>query len=381
MRLLRISGDHVEVIPERSYRDRDVGGFGESTLQELLVAHPEIIPSEEMDADDPPRFMVIKAEAGVTLGSLDILMIDQKGVPTAVEVKLVDNREMRRMVLAQGVEYLAHLQGEWTPERMLEEGQAFWSERKSNFETESQKRLGIPFDGEFTERIAANLDGNRLRLIIAGDRIPSELRTVIEYLNEASIFEVYGLEVRLCATGEESDLILAPQLVGFTQRAQERKRSRTSTRWDKERFFTALAETSPPEEVALAEDLMAFGIEVTGRGVEWGTGRDRGSLTARLVVNGERFSLFSIYTTGQFSVNIGWSHEKFERLGTDLSEKYRSTAKDRVSVDFDQTNWERGWPMAELSALTRDSGADFKELIRNFVSEIQDLSEKISNKT
>ncbi len=120
MRLFHISpSNDIEVIDQASYRDATTGGFGEVTLQEMIVDHPELIPSDEIDEADPPRFLVLLSEAGVTPGSMDVLLIDHRGVPTVVETKLVDNREIRRSVLAQGIEYLAHLKTEWNTQRMV----------------------------------------------------------------------------------------------------------------------------------------------------------------------------------------------------------------------------------------------------------------------
>lgn len=96
MKLFRISKSKVEVLTEHNYRDKEVMGFGEKTLQRFIIDHPEIIPGEEIDPDDPSRFVVVKNEAGVTAGSMDILLVDQKGVPTIIEAKLTDNREIRR---------------------------------------------------------------------------------------------------------------------------------------------------------------------------------------------------------------------------------------------------------------------------------------------
>lgn len=151
------------------------------------------------------------------------------------------------------------------------------------------------------------------------------------------------------------------------------KPGRTGARWDRQRFFAALAQRSSPEKVALAEDLIAFGIEVSGNAIEWGAGKDRGSFTARLTLGSERFSLFSVYTTGQFSLNIGWSHEKLSRLGLDLCEKYRAEVKSRLSLDFTRNSWERGWPMANLSVLIPDNARRFKDLVNEFVSQVGEI--------
>ena len=213
MKLFRISHDeHLEVIPERSYRDREVAD-GEAALQRILVDHPEVIPGEQIDPGDPTSWLLIKAEAGVTAGSMDILLVDHKGIPTVVETKLIDNREIRRSVLAQGLEYLAHLQQEWTAEEIVEEGRRFWSEKRSENIEAAANKVGITLERDFIDKISANLVNGKMRLVVAADKIPQELRTVLQFLNKSSAFDVYGLEVRFFAIGKGSDRILAPHAI------------------------------------------------------------------------------------------------------------------------------------------------------------------------
>ena len=93
MALFKVGNDGLESLSLHSFRDRDVGGQGEQTLQDFIADFPDLVPGEEIDVDDPSVFVVIKAEAGVSSGSLDILLVDQKAVPTVIEAKLIDNRE------------------------------------------------------------------------------------------------------------------------------------------------------------------------------------------------------------------------------------------------------------------------------------------------
>ena len=58
-------------------------------------------------------------------------------------------------------------------------------------------------------------------------------------------------------------------------------------------------------------------------------------------------------------------------MGLDVSEKYRTMANEKLSVDFARTPWERGWPMAKLSVLVSDNAVSFKDMLREFVSEVQ----------
>ncbi len=366
MRLFRIANNQLEALSERSYRDQEIHSFGEATLEKFLTEHPEIIPSEDIDPDDPPRFMVVKNQASVTMGAMDILLLDHRAMLTVLEVKLIDNREIRREVLAQGIEYLAHLQLEWNSDRLFEEMETFWNTKGSSYEAEAQSRLRISFDREFTERIQSNLDSGKIRLIIAADKLPSELKTVITFLNKATTFDVFGLEVRLFANNDNPGYILAPHLIGTPVPISK------GTRWDRERFFAALGSNVSKKETTLAEKLIEFGNEVTGRPGEWGTGKERGSFTSRLAVDSERFSLFSVYTTGNASINIGWNR-RFDRLGLDMAQKYRAKVRDELSIEFDQKTWVRGWPMIKLSKLAKDDAEIFKKLITDFISEVRTL--------
>lgn len=371
MRLFKITDKkEIEIIEEYSYRDFSIGGFGEITLQDLITNYPEMIPSKDIDPNDPPRFLVIKTEAGLTAGSIDILIVDHNGVPTVVEVKLMDNRDMRRNVLAQGIEYLSLLKMEWDAERFAEEGEHFWRSRNSDLDTEARRRFGFSLDEEFLHKIDANIHSNKLRLIIAADAVPRELRRIMEFLNETAAFDIWGVEIRLFAAKGSGRKILAPKAVGLTETTKEQK-SRSGTRWDDERFFDVLVqEVSSPEVVNLAEELLSFAKEVSGRDVDWGIGKERGSYTCALLTKNERFSLFSVYTTGQFSVNIGWNFRKQEKLGIEFSAKYRQRVLHDLNIEFDVRTWERGWPMADLSELLPEKLEDFKQIVRDFAAEI-----------
>jgi len=376
MRILSIRGGETSLMDERSYRDGAVGGVGEVTLHEYLIKFPDVIPGEQIDPDDPVKLLPIRSEAGVTAGSMDVLMVDQNGVLTVFEAKLIDNREIRRSVMAQGLEYLAHLAAEWDAARVINEGKAFYAGRggellaaaqqkldtEEPFEQLCQARLGLEVE-ELADRITRSLADGRLRLIIVADEIPSTLRTVLEFLNEAASFDVFGLEVRLFAENADHQL-LVPHLVGGTARAQQKQGPRG--RWTEASFYERLADESPESE-PLARRLMTFGVEVSGRPVEWGTGKERGSFTARLVTaDGLKFSLFSVYTTGEFSVNVGWNHL---RLAAGESDRFRQLTATKLGVDFPSTSWERGWPMAPLASLDGKEAA-FRELITEFVATV-----------
>lgn len=64
----------------------------------MLEEHPAIIPGNQIDPtnEDPPRFVLLRREMPVGGWSLDHLYVDQYGVLTLVETKLLQNPESRR---------------------------------------------------------------------------------------------------------------------------------------------------------------------------------------------------------------------------------------------------------------------------------------------
>lgn len=78
----------------------------EDVLQRLLERYPDLLAGEQVDPDDPRRWLLVKREADITHSGdeahrwrLDHLFLDQDGVPTLVETKIAANPELRRQVV------------------------------------------------------------------------------------------------------------------------------------------------------------------------------------------------------------------------------------------------------------------------------------------
>lgn len=359
MKLFHISKNNaVTVLTNRSYRDEEIKGFGEAMLEQFVMDYPEIIPAEEIDQENPPKFLVIKNQAGVTPGSMDILMLDNNGIPTVIEAKLVDNREIRRPVLAQGLEYLSSLRNEWNPERFILEGEKFWETKSVSFLDKFEEAFEFPYDEEFAQKLKANLETARMRLIIVADKIPTKLRTVIEFLNDTSSFDVFGVEVHLFAEPKTEDIILSPHIIGVSKKAKERKQNTPGTKWTEERFFEALSSRVDDQGLKLAKDLYVFAQEITGGPVYWGVGNYDGSFTAKIRTRGELWSLFSVYTYGKVLIN-GWVKAKLEKHSLNIADKYRIMANELFGIDFSEKDWDTKWPMIALDTLLKDNANAF----------------------
>ena len=150
-----------------------------------------------MHPDDPLRWILIKREMPIEGWALDHLLIDQHSRPTLVEVKRGANREIRRNIVGQMLDYAATAASVWSERDM----RRIFEESSDDPDGE----IGILLQGDeepdindFWEEVATNLAANRLRLLFVADEIPAELERVVKFLNEQTRdnLEVLAVEVK-----------------------------------------------------------------------------------------------------------------------------------------------------------------------------------------
>lgn len=105
--LVAEDGTLIEMRSER-YESEDL-------LQELLANYPDLLAGGQMSPNSPLKWMLVRREFGVPVMegggaqfSADHLFLDQHGVPTIVEVKRSTNREIRRQIVGQMLDYAAN---------------------------------------------------------------------------------------------------------------------------------------------------------------------------------------------------------------------------------------------------------------------------------
>lgn len=229
-----LNKDDFSVIPSRDMRTGFKGKSLEDALQTLLEEYPEIIPGSQISpsTDEPPRFALLRREMPVGSWSLDHLYVDQFGVLTLVETKLIQNPESRRDVIGQIIEYAANARDAWGSGQLRNSAAEFWHKKGQELEDILQNTYPDLDLEEFWRTIESNLRQGRIRLLITADAIRPEVRRMIEYLNnEMQNVEVLGLELRMY--GEEDDnLIFVPRIIGQTQSSLDRKSTQSaSTDW------------------------------------------------------------------------------------------------------------------------------------------------------
>ncbi len=138
-------------------------------------------------------------------------------IPVIVELKRMENREIRRKVLAQLLEYMTTVYLE--PERIVSACQ----------------NKGIEFDADILKK---NIEERRIRGVIVSESIPNVVKKTIEFLNEElRNSELYGVEFKkLCTTENEEYSVIIPVLIGATTEAERRKQKSKRVFWTYEKL-------------------------------------------------------------------------------------------------------------------------------------------------
>jgi len=239
-----IDKESLNSLPYRSMREGFFGKTLEDALQTLLENYPQIIPGKQIDpgGEDPPQFVLLRREMPVGSWSLDHLYVDQKGVLTLVETKLIQNPESRREVMGQLIEYAANAKENWASGRVRQYATDFWNKKNESLDDLLLDAFGQELDVEdFWNEVELNLKSGRMRLMIGADEIRPEVRRMIEYLNrEMQNAEVLGLEFK-CYGDDQSQMVLVPTLIGQTQEISDKKSSDETIWWAVDKLHEAYA--------------------------------------------------------------------------------------------------------------------------------------------
>jgi hypothetical protein len=212
-------GDLVEMA-EQDYAS-------EARLQELLAKYPNLLAGDQIDGDEPRRWLLLERElslateeGGTGRWSVDHLFLDQDAVPTIVEVKRSTDTRVRREVVGQVLEYAANAVVYWP----LETLRARFEEDRDDPEQDLMDFLDdLSADPEvFWRKVKTNLQAGKVRLVFVADEIPVELRRIVEFINgQMDPAEVLAVEIKQYVGGDSK--VLVPRVMGQTVEAQRKK--------------------------------------------------------------------------------------------------------------------------------------------------------------
>jgi hypothetical protein len=347
----------------------------EERLQELLAKYPNLLAGDQMNELAPREWLFVSREFGIPgevdagdRWSLDHLFLDQDAIPTLVEVKRGTDTRIRREVVGQMLDYASNLATNVSGERIRQRFEASIGP-DSDPAAAIAECFGEDFDVEgFWAQLQNNIAAGKLRLVFVADEFPQELRRIVEFLNrQMQQTDVFAVEVKQFVSPDEVHRTLVPRLLGKVEsKPLSGTNSSRGARWTKDRFNDAVG----PDYTAIVAQLIQFGVDTTGRDIEWGTGKDTGSATARLVTRARRFNLFSVYSTRELSINVGWYWEFLDQASPGLTEEFRGRVNQAFAMDISKHTWERAWPMIPLSVI-QERWSAFTGIIRDLAEELK----------
>ncbi len=299
---LRRGDDLIQMSEQGFAKERD--------LQRLLASHPDLLSGD----GEPHRWLLVSRELGIASEedgsnrwSVDHLFLDEEGVPTLVEVKRSTDTRIRREVVGQMLDYAANALSYWRVETI-----------KARFEAKCGEEdpvkviadaLGSDDLDRFWEQVSTNLAAGRLRLVFVADVIPSELRAIVEFLNEQmSPADVLAVEVRQYVDDSGAHQTIVPRLIGETEAARRGKVHRHRASWDYLSWLSAYRESRGEEQAAVVERLLAWANEHEPT-LEVGFGSAAKDPGAMVRIPG-RATLFGLYRGGGGRVEIHFRYLK-----------------------------------------------------------------------
>lgn len=256
----------------------------ELDFQALLTRFPALLVGDQIDPDNPRRFILVKQEqsighaADTARWSIDHLFLDQDGIPTLVEVKRQSDSRLRREVVGQMLDYASNCQSFWSVEGMQASLDATCAGAGTSADIALAELIGAERTPEaFWGDVKTNLQAGKIRMLFVADHIPTELRRIVEFLNaQMDPAEVLAVELRQFAS--EGLRTLVPMVFGQTQEAAKKRAVSTpSGPWTQERFLEVIESKSVGRGREVVEDILAW-LETCGMPLAFIGGRSNGSV-------------------------------------------------------------------------------------------------------
>ncbi len=211
----------------------------EADLQKRLAEHPDLLGGDQINSEEPRRWLLIDRELGVpgeldgnNRWALDHLFLDQDAIPTFVEVKRATDTRIRREVVAQMLDYAANATEYLHGDRMQDIFMRRCADAGLDASAEVAEVLGLDVDeSRFWAEAKSNLREGKVRLLFVADLIPPELRRIVEFLQrQMNPAEVLAVEIRQFASaGADPMRVLVPRVIGQTEQARAAKAGQRSS--------------------------------------------------------------------------------------------------------------------------------------------------------
>ena len=325
-RLFRVEGGKIDHQLNMNAREVKWEPYKlESDLEKLIVDNPELIFRGD-DYDRNGELILVTRQFGVSevIGgddkfSLDILFLDQDGIPVLVEVKRSTDTRIKREVVGQMIDYAARV-STWDAEKLKEKF------RENNPEgTEIRRR----YDNDtFWRRVADNLKAEQIKLVFAADELPSSLQDMIRFLDRLTPgVEVYGVEIRQHPDGGHT-YITTGVVAENAQRAKAVK-SESNMLWSLEEFTISMRNLGLIKQIPVVEEFYRFAVEDLKLTFVAGTGNKYAKLIFKLSSGGMTLFNLDLYRKGETARScFEFYIDSLQRNLSDSSRYKNKSAKD-----------------------------------------------------
>ena len=145
----------------------------QARIVDILGKDPRALP-----LSGQPELTVVGQYVGTENGEIDVIAVERGGRPVIIEAKLYKNREARRQMVAQTLEYAAGLH-----RRTVDDFEEILGEslRKSGHESLADA-IGEDDDENFYKNLAEDLARGSFRIVFLLDRAPDVLVKLVGYL-------------------------------------------------------------------------------------------------------------------------------------------------------------------------------------------------------
>lgn len=321
----------------------------EADLHDLVEPTPQMLPLA-----GSPQLTVLGREVRLGGGSADLLAVESTGRLVIIEVKLAENAESRRAVVAQVLSYAGYLQG-------LDAGQMEAQVLVGHLGSEGSVLGAVQADdqqhavdpSDFKDGLARSLAEGSFRLVIVLDTAPDELVQVVGYLQ--SVTDKIDIDLVTVATYEVGGArVLVPQRIEPARRVREMSDAEVGARQSgglspgSAEFRIAVAEAPPRRRDTLLHLAdWADALELQNL-VKLSTYRGKAGITTLLPrLAADNSGLVSIVCDAK-SVYMQFWRTVFERRAPDAIAAVEAI----LGTELKQGNSTHAFPESLLAALT-----------------------------
>jgi hypothetical protein len=340
----------------------------EEEFQELLARHPRVLDFGSLADGQPLRLVLVAREMGVPTSAergpaywLDHLFVDADGVPTLVEVKRASDTRIRREVVGQMLDYAANGARYWPGPLLQRSFEETCAADGRSLEEAYGELLGERSTEEFWSLVEERLAAGQMRLLFVADRIPLELRAIVEFLNrQMRQTDVYAVE--LTQYRGDGDLrVLVPRIHGeVATAAKSPSGRRTTQRTTRDDMDAVIRTRLAPEPRQIATALLDHAA-ARGR-LEGGTAKYP-SMSVRYPVAGRQVPLWtlSLYddpAKEELAFSFGSiTHHLGPGRAAAFAESLPAVPELQKKLEGEREKGYKGWPSITLTSLAADPDA------------------------